>query len=153
MESDIKYVLVVTYGGKPVLWSDIEDLKVMHSWVMSGKRRANFHILSAQRYVISATGKVTITDIRIDCDKGGLYIYDKYGIIDQYEVEEEPMYEYEVERRETWVNRMCHRARTDDAAIKAIEQNVADGTFDVMEGWLEDVATVIISKKPVKEGE
>ena len=153
MESDIKYVLVVTYGGKPSI-ANLNQIEQMHRWLVKEKQDCPaFYILAAQRYVIDCEGQVIVTDIRIDFDKGGLYIYDRYGIIDRYEVKEEQMYEYEVERRETWVNRRCHRARTDDAAIKATEQDVADGTFDVMEGWLEDVETVIISKKPVKEGE
>ena len=159
MESDIKYVLIVTYGGKPHIANHSNQLKQMHRWLVQEKQDCPaFHILSAQRYVVSAIGTVTVTEIRIDFNEDALYIFDKYGtLIDRYisptPQEPEVMYEYEVERRETWVNRRCHRARTDDAAIKAIEQDVADGIFDVMEGWLEDAETVIISKKPVKEGE
>ena len=158
MESDIKYVLTVSYGGKPHIDAE-PDLEALYDYLTAAQRNnPAFHILGAQRYVISAIGTVTVTEIRIDFNEDALYIFDKYGtLVDRYisttPQEPEVMYEYEVERRETWVNRRCHRARTDDAAIKAVEQDVADGTFDVMEGWLEDAETVIISKKPVKEGE
>ena len=149
MESDIKYVLVVTYGGKPNIVNHSNQLKQMHRWLLQGKQDCPaFHILSAQRYVICATEKVVATDVRIDFDEGGLCVYDKYGtLIDSChlpEPKEQPLRQYTVRRSETWVNETKVWAESEDAAIQKVEQDMYDGGFDVMDGWCDDANTYIV---------
>ena len=148
MESDIKYVLIVTYGGKPHIADHSNQLEQMHRWLVQEKQDCPaFHILNAQRYVISAAGTVNVTEIRIDFNEDALYIFDKYGtLVDRYisatpqEPEEQEFY---VRRSETWVNVKKVWAKSAEEAIAKVEQDVAAGTFDVMEGWLEDCTTGI----------
>ena len=151
MESAIKYVVVVTYGGKPniIVANHSNQLEKMHRWLVQEKQGCSaFHILSAQRYVISAAGKVTATDVRIDFDEGGLRIYDKYDcLIDSCplsEPEEQPLRQYTVRRSETWVNETKVWAESEDAAIQKVEQDMYDGGFDVMDGWCDDANTYIV---------
>lgn len=149
MESDIKYVLVVTYGGKPNIVNHSNQLKQMHRWLLQGKQDCPaFHILSAQRYVICATGKVVATDVRIDFDEGGLCVYDKYGtLIDSChlpESGEQYLHQYTVRRSEMWVNETKVWAESEEAAIQKVEQDMYDGGFDVMDGWCDDANTYIV---------
>lgn len=148
MESDIKYVLTVSYGGKPHIDAE-PDLEALYDYLTAAQRNnPAFHILGAQRYVISANGKVTITDVRIDFDEGGLRIYDKYDcLIDSCplsEPEEQPLRQYTVRRSETWVNETKVWAESEDAAIQKVEQDMYDGGFDVMDGWCEDCDTRVV---------
>lgn len=150
MESAIGYVVVVTYGGKPkIIIAYHSNLEPMHRWLVQEKQdNPAFYILSAKRYVISANGKVTITDVRIDFDEGGLRIYDKYDcLIDSChltEPEEQPLRQYTVRRSETWVNETKVWAESEDAAIQKVEQDMYDGGFDVMDGWCEDSDTRVV---------
>ena len=147
MESDIKYVLTVSYGGKPHIDAE-PDLEALYDYLTAAQRNnPAFHILGAQRYVISAIGTVTVTEIRIDFNEDALYIFDKYGtLVDRYisttpqEPEEQEFYVY---REETWKNVKRVRAKSEEEAIAKVEQDVAAGTFDVMDGWLEDCVTFI----------
>lgn len=148
MESDIKYVLVVTYGGKPNIANHSNQLKQMHRWLLQEKQDCPaFHILSAQRYVISAAGKVTATDVRIDFDEGGLGVYDKYGaLIDSCHLpESEPVKKkFRVRREETWSDDIVVEAESEEDAVSIVEQMVENGGFDVLEGGLTDVQTYVV---------
>ena len=148
MESDIKYVLVVTYGGKPHIANHSNQLKQMHRWLLQEKQDCPaFHILSAQRYVICATGKVVATDVRIDFDEGGLCIYDKYDcLIDSCRLSEsEPVKKkFRVRREETWSDDIVVEAESEEDAVSIVEQMVENGGFDVLEGGLTDVQTYVV---------
>ena len=151
MESDIQYVLTVSYGGKPHIDAE-PDLEALYDYLTAAQRNNHaFHILSAQRYVISAIGAVTVTEIRIDFNEDALYIFDKYGtLVDRYisttpqEPEEPPLRQYTVRRSETWVNETKVWAESEDAAIQKVEQDMYDGGFDVMDGWCEDCDTRVM---------
>lgn len=148
MESDIKYVLVVTYGGHPNIVNHSNQLEKMHRWLVQEKQDCPaFHILSAQRYVICATGKVVATDVRIDFDEGGLRIYDKYGtLIDSCHLPEtEPVKKkFRVRREETWSDDIVVEAESEEDAVSIVEQMVENGGFDVLEGGLTDVQTYVV---------
>ena len=89
MQSAIRYILILTYGGKPA--TDVEpDAEKLYDFIGEAKRSCSaFHILAAQRCVISVSGTVKFTEAHIDYDKYGLTIHDRYGnLIDWYTVPE-----------------------------------------------------------------
>ena len=141
MESAIRYVLIVFYGGKPHITNHSNQLEQMHRWLVQEKQDCSaFRILGAQRYVISASGKVTATDVRIDFDEGGLEIHDRYGsLLDSYSAPEPGKKRFKVTRYETWANSTVVDADSAEETQKAVDQMVQDGGFDVLDGWCEEV--------------
>lgn len=154
MEGSIKYILIETYGAG-IATTDVEpDAENLYRSIRDAKRSSDeFHILGAQRCVISANGLVKFTEVRIDWDEDGVGVYDRYGyFIDRYSVPEpEPTRKFMVERRETWVNRKEIRANDPDEALDIANQDVEDGVFDVLDGWLEDAETYVVQE--IKEDE
>lgn len=140
MESSLQYILIVTFGGKPNIWTE-SDLEEMYRHLVDAKRSCStFHILSARRCVISASGTVEYSEIRIDFDANGLWIDDKYGsLIDHYAVPPKKKRRWKIIRSETWTNDTEAGADSEEEAISIIDNMVRSGEFDVLDGWCSDV--------------
>ena len=152
MESAIKYILIVTYGGKPAIYTE-SDVADMHKVLVDSRRSCSkFRIINAQRCVVSPTRKTTFTEVRIDYDEDGLSVYDKYGsLIDRYTAKEPEVHKkrhFRIRREETWVNEIEVDADTETEGVEMVKYlaREEDDKFNVLDGWCEDVQTYVVEE-------
>ena len=141
--NSIKYIITTNSSCSPIvagtteqeLKSLFESLSTCQS-VCCGAMR----ILDVQRWIVTNSGKVTYNHAALTFDKTGLEIRDMYGnLLDSYEAHEPGKKRFKVIGHETWKNEIEVDAEDEDAAIAIVKDLVAEGGFDVLEGYCIDV--------------
>lgn len=144
MEGTIKYILTLHYDRQTIVrtWGNTKaDMEDLFATLRNCRTMWNdFELLDTQRMVATAEGKVIYTKVWTVPDDSGLTIYDMYqNVLESYIAPEPQKKRYKVIRNETWTNDIEVEAESEDDAIRIVDQMVADGQFDVLDGWNSDV--------------
>lgn len=141
MNGSINYLVTTNGTCKPIIIGTSE-LESLHRALMalSAEQNGGLEILDIHRCVIDASGRVFYTQARLTFDKSGLEIRDRYGsLLDSYSAPEPGKKRFKVIRNETWTNEIDVEAESAADAIEIVDKLVADGSFDVLDGWCTDV--------------
>ena len=143
MATRIHYIINVNAGDRPFITGTTEpELESLFKSLRNLQVTYNggLEILDAKRCVVSSSGKVTYIQATLTLHDGGLEIHDIYGnLLDSYTAPEPGKKRYKVVRNEIWTNEIDVEAESEDDAIKIVDKLVADGGFDVLDGWCTDV--------------
>lgn len=149
MEGKISYIVTVRYRGKTTIAiREPGELRSLYLTLRNLKRiYPDLAVLDTQRSVVSPDGKVVYAKHLLKFDEHGLEIHDMYwNLIDSYYLPDDTGEIYEVERRETWVNRMKIKAHSEEEAVQLADAEVENGGFDVLEGWQDSCETFVVRK-------
>ena len=149
MNGSINYIVTTNVLCRPIIKSPSE-LESLHEDLLklNAEQNGGLEILDTKRVVITPAGKVVYTQVALAFNEYGLEIHDAYrNMLDSYyKPEPEPLKKkkFRVRRAETWVNEQIVWADTEEEAVAITESDVADGGFDVLDGWLEEPATWVV---------